>query len=92
LQHAPARRFFDELDGLGCTIPPIEEEIALIRLLDAEVWAVTLNEEGMAPGDAESHRSRLAEELGTPVLLPLRDNLGELVEIIRGHIDPRGAP
>ena len=92
LQHAPARRFFDELDGLGCTIPAIEEEIALIRLLGAEVWAVTLNEEGMAPGDAESHRSRLAEELGTPVLLPLRDNLGELIEIIRGHIDPSGAP
>ncbi len=92
LQHAPARHFFDELDGLGCTIPPIEEEIALIRLLGAEVVAVTLNEEGMAPGDAESHRSYLREELGIPVLLPLRDDFGELVEIMRSLIDPSRSP
>ena len=91
LQHAPTRRFFDELEELGCRIPPIDEEIALISLLGAEVLAVTVNEEGMGPREAEDHRSRLAEELGVPVVLPLRGDLGELVEIVRGLIGPGGA-
>jgi uncharacterized NAD-dependent epimerase/dehydratase family protein len=88
LQHAPARQYFDELEDLGCRIPPIEEEIDLIGLLGAEVWAVTLSEEGMALEEAHEARSRLAEELGIPVMLPLRDDLNDLVEIIKNRIDP----
>ncbi len=87
LQHAPARQFFDELKDIGRRIPPVEEEIDLIGLLGAEVWAVTLNEEGMAPRDAENHRSRLADKLGIPVVLPLRDDLEDLAEIIKNRID-----
>jgi len=83
LQHAPGRPFFDDLEELGCRIPSIEEEIDLIRLLGAEVLALALNEEGMTPRQAEAARSRLAEDLGIPVVLPLRDDLGELVEIVR---------
>jgi len=86
LQHAPARPFFDELEELSCRIPSIEEEIALIRLLGAEVLALTLNEEGMTLREVEEARSRLANELGIPVVLPLRDDLGELVEIVRSWI------
>jgi uncharacterized NAD-dependent epimerase/dehydratase family protein len=87
LQHAPERLFFDELEELECRIPPIEEEIDLIGLLGAEVWAVTLNEEDLADQEAETARSRLAGELGIPVVLPLRDDLGALVEIIKRRID-----
>jgi uncharacterized NAD-dependent epimerase/dehydratase family protein len=90
LQHAPARPFFDELEDLGCRIPPIEEEIALIRLLGAEVLAVTLNHEGMTSAETEEARSRLAGKLGIPVVLPLEDDLGELVEIVRSWIGGRG--
>ena len=82
LQHAPGRRFFEDLEELGCRIPPLEEEIRLIRLLGAEVWAVTLNGEGL---DAEREReaqSRIAEELGLPVLSPLRDGGEELAEVV----------
>ena len=82
LQHAPGRPFFDDLEDLGCRIPPIEEEIELIGLLGAEVWAVTLNEEGMEDGP-EKTRLHLAEKLGIPVVLPLRDDLSSLVEIIK---------
>jgi uncharacterized NAD-dependent epimerase/dehydratase family protein len=92
LQHAPARPFFDELEELGCLIPPIEEEIDLIGLLGAEVWAVTLSEEGMTLEEAHEARSRLTEELEIPVVLPLRDDLGDLVEIIKNKIDPGRAP
>ena len=92
LQHAPARQFFDELEELGCRIPPIEEEIDLIGILGAEVWAVTLNEEAMTSQDAEEARLRLAEKLGIPVVLPLRDDLEDLAEIIKNRIDPGRAP
>jgi len=90
LQHAPERPFFDELEELGYRIPSIEEEIDLIRLLGAEVLGVTLNEEGMTPRGAEEARARLVEELGIPVVLPLRDDLEELVEIVRGWIGGGG--
>ncbi len=90
LQHAPARMFFDELEELGCRIPSIQEELSLIRLLGAEVLAVTLNDENMTAGEAEETRSRFAEELGIPVMLPLRNDLGELVETIRRWIGGRG--
>jgi len=88
LQHAPARQFFDELEELGCRIPPIEEEIDFIGFLGAEVWAVTLSEENMVPEDSEDIRLRMAQKLGIPVVLPLRDDLGDLVEIIKNRIGP----
>jgi uncharacterized NAD-dependent epimerase/dehydratase family protein len=82
LQHAPAREYFDELEKLGCRIPPLAEEVELIRLLGAEVWAVTLNEQGLSPAEAEAARSRIKAELGLPVYLPLRDDLAQLAEVI----------
>jgi predicted RecB family endonuclease len=42
----------------------------------------------MTPEAAEEARSRLAEKLGIPVVLPLRDDLNDLVEIIKNRIDP----
>jgi uncharacterized NAD-dependent epimerase/dehydratase family protein len=92
LQHAPSRHHFDELEELDCRIPPIEEEIALIRLLGAEVLAVTLNEEGMTPEEAESSRPNLAEALGIPVVLPLGGDLSELVTVVKNYIGSGGAP
>jgi len=92
LQHAPARQFFDELEDLGRRIPPIEEEIDFIGLLGAEVWALTVSEEGMTSEDPEEIRLRMAEKLGIPVVLPLRDDLNDLVEIIKKRIDPGRSP
>jgi len=34
----------------------------------------------------------MSEELGIPVVLPLRDDLNSLVEIIKNKTDPRRAP
>jgi len=92
LQHAPARPFFDELEDLGRRIPPIEEEIDFIGLLGAEVWAVTLSEEGMTSEDPEEIRLRMAEKLGVPVVLPLREDLNKLVKTIKSRIDSGRAP
>ncbi len=90
LQHAPGRRFFEDLQKWGYRVPPLHEEIQLIRLLGAEVWAVTLNGEGLAPAEEEETRSRLAEELDLPVLLPLRDGLEELAGVVADRLASRG--
>ena len=87
LQHAPRRRYFEDYEDFGCAIPPIAEEIDLIRLLGADVWAVTLFTKGMTPDEARADRARLADTLGLPVVLPLEDGADELVDVVRERID-----
>ena len=53
---------------------------------------MALSEEGMEDRDPEEIRLRMSEELGIPVVLPLRDDLNSLVEIIKNKIDPGRAP
>ncbi len=86
LQHAPRRRFFEDFEEFGCAIPPVAEEIDLIRLLGADVWAVTLFTKGMTPDEARAERARLADTLGLPVVLPLEDGADELVDVVRERI------
>jgi uncharacterized NAD-dependent epimerase/dehydratase family protein len=85
LQHPPAReRFID--NELGCRIPPVAEEIALIRMYGVPVWAVTLNTEGLDLAEARRTRDRLRGELGLPVALPLEEGVRDVVEAIRGRL------
>jgi uncharacterized NAD-dependent epimerase/dehydratase family protein len=86
LQHAPARRHFIDVTAYAHEIPPIEEELRLISLLGVEVWAVTLNEQGMDEERARETATRLRARLGLPVVLPLRDGVREIVERIRGRL------
>ncbi len=83
LQHAPARRFYEGLEELGLTIPPVAEEIALLRIYGARTLAVTLNGERMTPEALRSEQRRLADGLGIPVICPLEDGVGELVPLVR---------
>jgi uncharacterized NAD-dependent epimerase/dehydratase family protein len=80
LQHAPARRFYDGTEELGCVIPPLSDEIELLRHYQAEVLGVALNTEGLAPQDARGAARALEAELGLPVVLPLEDGVGRIVE------------
>ena len=91
LQHAPGRVHFEDYDDVGCVIPPLDEEIQLIRLLGAEVWAVTLNDQELAADRLEPTRARLEEELAIPVVHPLKGGMPRLVEIVRAHL-ARQAP
>ena len=76
LQHAPARRYYDGTEELGCVIPPLGDEIELLRHYQAEVLGVTLNTEGQGAGAARA----LEAELGIPVVLPLTEGVGRIVD------------
>lgn len=82
LQHAPARRCYDGTEELGCEIPPLEDEIALLRHYKAEVLGVTLNTEDLTLEGARATARVLEARLSTPVVLPLTDGVGRIVERI----------
>lgn len=83
LQHAPARRYYEGLEELGFEIPPIPDEIALIRTYGARTLAVTLNGEHMAPDALRAEKARLSAEIGLPVVLPLEEGVDALVPVVR---------
>ena len=87
LQHAPARHCFDDLEDMDCVIPPLSEEIALIRLLGGEVLAITLNEQGLDEASAAQTQLDMQSELDLPVLRPLHDGMSPCVPIVRAFLD-----
>jgi uncharacterized NAD-dependent epimerase/dehydratase family protein len=80
LQHAPARRCFDGAESLGCAIPPLADEIELLAHYHAEVLGVTLNTEGLDAAAAKSMAAALETELALPVVLPLSEGVGRIVD------------
>jgi uncharacterized NAD-dependent epimerase/dehydratase family protein len=84
LQHAPGRRYYDGLEEFDLRLPPVSDEIALIRTLGARTLAVTLNGEGMTPEALRAEQQRLGWGLGgIPVLRPLEEGLESLVPVVR---------
>ena len=83
LQHAPARVCYEGLEELDLRIPPLADEIALIRTLGARTLAVTLNGEHMSRKALEGERDLLREELGIPVVLPLEEGVDSLLPVVR---------
>lgn len=80
LQHAPGRVFYEDLEELGCRIPPIHEEIEMIRLMGVDVWALTLHDEGLDRESGRQIQEQLARDLEIPVVYPLRDGIDTLVD------------
>jgi uncharacterized NAD-dependent epimerase/dehydratase family protein len=86
LQHAPGRKFFEGYAAFGCRIPPVEEEVELIRMLGARVLAVTLSGQEIAPEALVEEQTRLRGCLGLPVVRPLDEGVESLVSVIQEHI------
>lgn len=82
LQHAPGREFFDDLEEIGCAIPPVEAAIGVAEALGAEVVAVTLNESGLSPEEALVTRGKLRERLSMPVIAPLAEGIGPVADAV----------
>ncbi len=91
LQHAPGRVFFEGHEKEGYRIPPVEEEIELIRLLGARTLALALNGQGLTAEELGEARRGLERRLGIPAALPLEEGVGSLVPAVREYVREESA-
>ncbi len=92
LQHAPGRTYYEDLEEFGLRIPPVADEIDLIRRYGARTLAVTLNGEGMTPEALRAEQQRLRWGLGIPVVRPLEEGVGPLIAVIREYLASQAHP
>ena len=89
LQHVPGRKYFEGLEGRKLRIPPVEEEVALIRSLGSQVLAITINPEGLDASKASQIKKRLHEHLSIPVIDPVLDGLDEVTAQVLEYLRSR---
>jgi uncharacterized NAD-dependent epimerase/dehydratase family protein len=82
LQHAPGRAFFDGCEPLEARIPPIDDEIELVRRFGAEVLGIGLNGENLDRDALAAEARRLAQRLGLPISRPLEDGGEPLLDAV----------
>jgi uncharacterized NAD-dependent epimerase/dehydratase family protein len=87
LQHAPARRYFETQEELGNEIPPLEEEVQLLRYYRARALALTLNHEGIPEHELPLIRDRLARATGVRAVYPLLEGVDDLVPLVRDVVE-----
>ena len=86
LQAIPGRKDYEGTEEMPVEIPSVASEIELIKMYGSKVIAVTLNTSGLTPEQARAHQKILRGQLGIPVVLPLEDGVGEVVEVIKSII------
>lgn len=86
LQHAPARRYYDGHEDAGIEIPPVPDEIALLRAYGTRVLGLTLNHEHLDANGRAAAKAKLERETSLPVVWPLLDGAAALVPAIREYI------
>lgn len=86
LQHAPVRLHFEGFEDLGCRIPPLSEELELIRLLGSEVWGISLFTHGLDGAQSLQIATELEAQHGIPVVRPLEEGGERLVHAIRQRL------
>lgn len=91
LQHAPGRQFYEDFEAVHCEIPPVREEVEMIRLMGSEVWALTLHDENLDHEALERAKAALQDELGIPVVHPLTDGVDLVVDEIQSRMAPTEA-
>jgi uncharacterized NAD-dependent epimerase/dehydratase family protein len=85
LQHAPGRRDYDGFPDYP--IHPLEKQIQAIELLSGKpVVAITVNHEGLTPGDIPKCCKEITHNTGVPAFDVLQNGAGELVRILEPHI------
>ena len=91
LQHAPGRRCYEDLEELEYEIPPVQEEIEMIRLMGVDVWALTLHDENLDEMSGRQIQEQLSRELDMPIVFPLRDSVETVVDEIQLRLQRKGA-
>ena len=74
LQIDPSRQYFDGLEKFKLKIGSVKDEVAIIRLLGAEVIAVSINSSNLSDTELEITKVRLSKELGIPVIALFKDD------------------
>jgi len=89
LQHAPARAEFEGMEGMGCPIPPLEDEIELIARYGARVIGIAVNTHGIPAIDRSGVRDSIESRLRIPAVCPLEDGpagMERLAAAVREHV------
>jgi len=86
LQHAPARRCFEDQEHLGNVIPSLASELALVELYGSRVLGIALNHEHLDESARAEARDRVARETGLPAVYPLLQPLELLLDAIEAYI------
>lgn len=86
LQHAPARRYFDDQEHLRHEIPSLTSEVELIRMYRSRVLAISLNHEHLLPAEHEAVRARIERETGLPAFFPLLESGEPVYGVIERYI------
>ena len=85
LQHAPARQLYKTADR-PWPIADVADDIAIIRLYGAEVLALTLNTDGIAPEHRELVRTEHEERLEVPTFLPLENGVAGILPLLHDFV------
>ncbi|MBG55996.1 MAG: hypothetical protein CL935_02555 [Deltaproteobacteria bacterium] len=87
IQYNPKQKYYlaDDERKLW-SIPPIEEELELIRLYGSKTLAVTLNSQNLTKNELYSEQISLENRLGVPVICPKEDGMKELVPVVKKFI------
>ena len=87
----PGRKYFKACRELKWEIPPIAEDIELIRLYGAQTLAVTLNGTGLTPEALIEIQQQLKAQLNIPVIRPLEEGVEPLLPLIRKYLQSEQA-
>ena len=85
LVHQPVRKYYDSDPKWG-EIPPVEDEIKLIKCYGSDVIGLMLNTNGLTLMEASSIKESYEKKLGIPVILPLEEGVDSMVEALKNLI------
>ena len=86
LQHAPSRLEYDGFPGYP--VHPLKRQIAAIELVsDRPVAAITVNHEGLQPGEIPAACRAISEETGVPACDVLVDGAGGLAHVLAERLE-----
>lgn len=87
LQHSPERVYYNGWEDLKLEIPPIQQNINLVKSLGAEVLALTLNTKDIPYKKAKQYQMEHEHTWQIPVALPVEEGVDSLIPVLKGYIE-----
>ena len=83
LVHAPGRTYYKGWEHTGRKIPPISNEIELVRMYGVETIGIALNTLELTFDEAIRWQEKLEQELDIPVVLPIEQGVERLLPAVK---------